>query len=679
MRLTRLFNPQSIAVVGGGVWCANVIRQCRMLGFAGPFMPVHPRATHVADEPAFASIDDLPRVPDAVFVGVNREATVGVVRALAASGAGGAVCFASGFGEAAGEIDGAGDLQADLVAAAGDMPILGPNCYGFINAAAGVALWPDQHGCVPVARGVALITQSSNIAINLTMQRRGLPIAAVVTAGNQAQVGLAEIGMALLADPAVSALGLHIESFGDPAAFAELAACARDLGKPVIALKVGASDQARAATLSHTASLAGSDAGADALLARLGIARAHSLAAMLEALKICHVVGPLASRRIASASCSGGEASLIADSALAHGLEFPPLVPTQAEGLRAALGPKVALANPLDYHTYIWGDTAGMTRCFTALMQADLAIGVVVLDFPRDDRCQADEWDKVMAAIAATARATGRPMAMLASLPECMPEAVAFAAIEAGFVPLAGMDDALAAIALAAQVHAGRGDLPPPPAAAPHLVPVRNVYEAEAKAELAACGLDCPRSARAGSAAEAARCADAIGYPVVVKGEGIAHKTEAGAVRLDVRDADAVVRAAAAMPATAFLIEEMIGGKVAELLVGVVGDPAHGLVLTLGAGGVLSEMLKDTVSLLLPVDAGMVRDALMRLRCAPLLTGWRGAPAADLDAIVRAVLAIQHFVLANRHRVIEVEVNPLVCTPTRAIAVDALIVEGEPG
>jgi len=140
-----------------------------------------------------------------------------VVRQLAALGAGGAVCFASGFAEAGAEIAGAADLQADLLNAAGDMPILGPNCYGLINAVDGAALWPDQHGCTRVARGVAIITQSSNIAINLTMQRRGLPVAYVVTVGNQAMISMAEIGMSLLDDPRVSALGLHIEGFGDGA------------------------------------------------------------------------------------------------------------------------------------------------------------------------------------------------------------------------------------------------------------------------------------------------------------------------------------------------------------------------------------------------------------------------------------------------------------------------------
>jgi acyl-CoA synthetase (NDP forming) len=200
---------------------------------------------------------DLHRAPDAAFIGVNRHLTLDMVRELAARGAGGAVCFASGFGEAGEE-----GLQEELVAAAGSMPVIGPNCYGLLNYADGVALWPDQHGGMRLAvgaRGAAILTQSSNIAINLTMQRRGLPLAYVVTAGNQAQTGLSEIALGLIEDDRVSVLGLHIEAFDSVPGFERLAARARELRKPIVALKAGRSEQARAAAISHTASLAGSD------------------------------------------------------------------------------------------------------------------------------------------------------------------------------------------------------------------------------------------------------------------------------------------------------------------------------------------------------------------------------------------------------------------------------------
>lgn len=187
--LSRLLRPRSIAVIGGGAWCRSVIQQCQKMGFAGEIWPVHPKSAEVCGISAYSGLNDLPSPPDASFVGVNRNATIEVVRQLSAMGAGGATCFASGFAEASAEDEGASDLQRQLLAAAGEMPILGPNCYGFINTLDGALLWPDQHGCQRVTSGVAILTQSSNIAINLTMQARALPIAYMVTVGNQAQTG----------------------------------------------------------------------------------------------------------------------------------------------------------------------------------------------------------------------------------------------------------------------------------------------------------------------------------------------------------------------------------------------------------------------------------------------------------------------------------------------------------
>lgn len=672
--LDRLMRPKSIAVIGGGTWCSNVIRECKKIGFCGEIWPVHPTRSEVAGVRAYASIDHLPEVPDASFIGVNRDATVSVVKALSAMGAGGAVCFASGFSEASAELsDGAG-LQEELVSAAGDMPIFGPNCYGFVNALDQVALWPDVHGLVPCKTGVAIVGQSSNVAINLSMQRRGLPVAYVVTAGNQAQTGMAHTGAALLRDPRVTALGLHIEGVTDLAAYESLARTATELGKPVVVLKVGRSDQARQATVSHTASLAGSDAGARALMQRLGFAQVDSPSELLETLKIFHVSGGLVSNKIASMSCSGGEASLMADLGQAMGVEYPSLNGAQSKALRAALGPKVALANPLDYHTYIWGDRDALTNCFTAMMEANLALGCVVLDFPREDRFAAPEWKLVLDAVAETARISGKPMALLASMGEGMPETIAEEAISRGVIPLVGMSDGLAAIAAASQVGP-TADLPLIP---PICIGTAQTYsEAQAKVALAAHGLSVPVSKTVTGVSAAKSASEEIGYPVVLKGIGFAHKTELGAVKVNLTSAALVEAAAMAMPCEEFLVEEMVTDTVAELLVGVLCDPAHGFVMTIGAGGILTEILSDTVSFLLPVSSQDIKKALTRLSCYPLLTGCRGKPPANLDAIVSAILSLQTFVHAHRDRLLEVEINPLLCSATNAIAVDALIRMGE--
>ncbi len=664
--LTRLLRPKSIAVVGGGAWCQQVILQSERMGYAGQIWPVHPKATDIAGHSVYGHLEDLPQAPDAVFIGINRHATIEAVEILACMGAGGAVCFASGFSEAAAEDDTSHSLQAQLVAAAGNMPILGPNCYGFINALDGALLWPDQHGTKPVDKGVAILTQSSNISINLTMQKRGLPIAYMVACGNMAQTSQAEIAASLLDDPRVTAVGLHIEGFGNIREWEALAAKAYQRGIPLVALKVGASEQAQAATVSHTASLAGSDAGAQALLDRLGIPRLSALPDFLETLKLLHCYGPLPGGNIASISCSGGEASLIADMSVDTGLCFPTLTEDKKSHLRAALGPMVALNNPLDYHTYVWRDEDAMARAWSGMTGDDIDLTFSIVDYPTTDPT---DWACATRAALKVRQKTGARFAIVSTLPELLPEDVSQELMAGGVVPLMGLAEALAATRAASQVSA--------PAFAPVCLPsdaevTQTLTEAEAKQVLADYGLRVPQNRTAQGAGQAAVAAQTLEAPFAIKGVGLAHKSEHNAVRLGVMP-DEVSATVEDIGTPEVLIEELITGTVAELLVGVVRDPAHGFVLTLGAGGVLTEVLRDTTSLLVPAQDTDIRAALDKLKIAPLLAGYRGHPAADMDAIVSAVQAVQAYVTQNAETLGEVEINPLLCTPDKAVAVDALI------
>ena len=662
--LSRLLRPQRVAIIGGGAWCRAVVEQLQKLQFDGDIWPIHPFAETLCGLPVYRSVQELPNAPDASFVGINSEATVSVIEQLANLGAGGAVCFASGFGE----LEGGQDINARLLRAAGDMPILGPNCYGLINALDGISLWPDQHGCLPVERGVAILTQSSNIAVNLTMQNRGLPIAYVVTCGNQAQMSQAAIADAILDDPRVTAIGLHIEGFKDLPAWQTLARKAYAKGIPLVALKVGKSNEAQAATISHTASLAGSDAGADALLNHLGIARVNDLSTFLETLKIFHVVGPLPSGQIASISCSGGEASLIADLAHDTPLSFPELGNGQKDRLFAALGPKVALANPLDYQTYVWRDTAAMTQAFSAMIEPHLAITFLIVDFPRADICDPSDWECVIQTALDTRTATGGTIAMLATLPELMPEDVARRLMAGGIIPMGGIAEALAATEAARVRKPQSGELIVPSLT----VDAETLTEATAKFALSAAGVPVPRN-WSGDIASITALADVETGPFVLKSVGQAHKSETGGVALNLSDGTAVQRAGAGMMSDTFLLEEMITDPVAELLVGVVKDPAHGFVMTLGAGGVLAEILQDTRSVLIPADRNLLEKTLNQLKIAKVLKGYRNKPAGSLASVLDAIEAVQGYVLANLDTIEEVEVNPLIVTPTRAVAADALI------
>lgn len=675
--LSRLLRPRSVALLGGG-WAENVIQQLRKAGFPGAIWPVHPKRDEIAGVPCLRSLDDLPSAPDAAFIGVNREASVEVVGRLAAMGAGGAVCFASGFKETE---EGAGaELQDRLVAAAGEMPILGPNCYGFLNALDMVTLWPDQHGLVPVESGVAIVGQSSNVAINLTMQRRGLPIAYVLMAGNQAQTGLSDLARAALADPRVTAVGMHIEGFGDICAFEAMAAEARRLGKPVVVLKAGRSEAAQAATLTHTASLAGASAVASAFLRRTGCTEVTSLGAFLETLKLLHHGGPLRGAGIASVSCSGGEASLMADGAEGTAIRWAPFPEGTRAALREILGPIVTVANPLDYHTFIWGDTARMTATFAAVLGGGFDLSVFVLDLPRPDRCSQAAYRCAVDAILAAKAATGARAAVLASLPETIDEALT-AEFEAGGVTvLHGMADGLAAIDAA--IRAGGTT----PAATPALLgragspgAAVTLTEAEAKAALAAHGLKVPAAATAAGPEGIAAAAAGLSPPFALKALGVAHKTEAGAVALGLAD-PAALRSAAERLAplgTGLLLEEMAEPGV-ELLVGVTRDATGLFAMTLGAGGIEAEILRDAATLVLPAPREEMRTALLSLRIGARLRGFRGRPGAEMERLLDALGAVAAYAAAEAPRLLELDVNPLIAGPSGAMAVDALIRLEEP-
>jgi acyl-CoA synthetase (NDP forming) len=684
--LERLLRPKSIAVIGGKE-AAEVIRQCDRMGYSGEIWPVHPKKDEVGGRRTYASVSELPGVPDAAFVAVNRHLTVDAVRSLAALGAGGAVCYASGFREAGAE-DAEGDvLQAALVKAAKSMPLIGPNCYGMINYGDGALLWPDQHGgrrLGPGERGVAIVTQSSNIAINMTMQRRGLPLAYVLTAGNQAQIGISDLALGLLDDPRVTALGLHIEGFDSLAGMEAVAARARALKKPVVAMKLGRSDQARQATLSHTASLAGSDAASTAFLKRLGIARLASIPAFLETLKLLHVLGPLEGAALSSMSCSGGEASVVADAAEGRAVHFRALDAAQTLAVKATLGPLVAVSNPLDYHTFIWANEAAMTETFSAMVGAGFDLNLLVLDFPRGDRCSDAEWWPTLRAFEAALTAHGAKGAVVASLPENLSEEQADHLVRRGIVPLSGIDDALSAAEAAAAIAAAwREPVPPPVAismpAAPG--PTQTLDEAAAKDLLAAHGVAVPAGRRVADAAAALAEAAEIGYPVALKALGLAHKTEAGAVRLNLATPEVLREAADALAhlGSGLYVERMVPSALAEIIVGVTVEPPFGPVMTLGSGGVLVELLRDTATLLLPARREEIEAALMSLKSAPLLAGYRGRPRGDLAAAIQAIEAVQSLVLAQPDSIVERENNPLIVSAAGdgAFAADALVVRRE--
>ena len=669
-RLSRLFSPKSVAVVGGGIWCRSVIEQLIKIGYKGTIFPVHPFKEEILGIKSFKDLEDIPAIIDATFIGVNRNITIEVVKQLNSLNAGGAVCFASGFLEAEGDKKGSGELQKSLIEAAADMPILGPNCYGFINYLDHAALWPDQHGGTTVDNGVAILTQSSNIAINITMQTRGLPISYIMSVGNQASLGFSEIGMYLLSDPRVTALGLHIEGIGDLKAFEELTTKARKLGKPIVALKVGKSAEARRAAQSHTASLAGDAQSAKSLFKRLGIAEVDRLEVLIDTLKIFHSYGPLSSKNVRSLSCSGGEASLVSDLAQAYGIQFPKLEKENISELRSVLGEMVALSNPLDYHTYIWGDIDAMASTFIAMMRQHNGITIIIVDFPRDDNCDPSAWNCVITAAKMAKKSENKPLALVSTLSENIPEHVSFELLESNIITLHGLDTALAAISVSS---INQTVVNPKPIFLSN--PTGKsilVDEYDAKKSLEKYGLKLPETEKC-LLSDAHLVSDQIGYPVVIKALGSAHKSELEEVFLNLENQKSVKEALRKISKKHVIVEKMIGDAVVELLVGIVHDPAHGMLLTVGAGGVLTEILSDTSSILLPSSNNEVLECFNQLKISKIAKGYRGGRGIDINQIIDAIMKIQDFVLDNRDKLFEIEINPLIVTTSEVIVADALI------
>ena len=706
-KLARLLRPQSLAFIGGEA-AELAIEATRSFGFQGEIWAVNPRR-RLRDAHTVASVADLPDGIDAAFVGVGHDVAADVVRELAARGVGAAVCYASGYAETG--PPGAA-RQRELVEAAADMPLVGPNCYGTLSAVTGAALWPDLHGLVRSDSGVAIVSQSGNIALNLTMQRRGLGISHVVSLGNQAGVGLAEVFEALVADPAVTGVGLYVEAIDDVHRFAAAAGEARRRRLPVVVLKAGVSEASEAIAVTHTGSLVGSDAAYDALFRQLGASRVRTVGELLDTLGLLAVAGPLPGNRLVSLSCSGGEAALVADRGRNYQVAFPPFAPDHRDRVAATLDDRVTVTNPLDYHTFIWGDAARLTECFGTVLAGVPAAeesgggergggergdesdagrpfdaALLVLDFPVAglDRSR---WWPTLEAFGAACAATGTPGVLVASMAENLPDEARTRAAGLGLAACGDIDNALAGFEAAAAL----GRLPadgPSPSAVPLPLSARSqpagegstrvLSEHEAKQRLAGAGIAVP-SGRLVPAEEAVAAAAEIGYPVVVKATGLAHKSDLGGVAVGLSSPAEVAAAAARVGGLGdgmVMVESCIGKAVVELMVSVRSAAPVGMLLTLGAGGTLVELLDDTVCLLLPVGPNAVREALGSLRAWPLLTGHRGRPPAAVDAVVEAVGALGSLVRDDRD-IVEVEINPLLVTAERAVAVDALIVTATP-
>jgi acetate---CoA ligase (ADP-forming) len=684
--LRRLLRPRHVAIVGGQAM-ADSIRRCADTGFGGEVWVVNPKYPELGGRECYASIADLPEAPDATFIAVPREATIDILKQLDVRGGGGAICYAAGYTEVGGE---GAALHEEFTKAAGNLAVVGPNCYGMLNFIDGICLWPTGALGQQVETGCALVMQSGNIALNLSRNDRSVPFAYVISSGNQAILNAADYVDALADDPKVTAIGLYLEGIKDVPAFSRAATKALQRGKPLVALKAGNSELGAKFAMSHTGSLAGSGKMYDALFDRLGIIRVHSVPQLLETLKLVSTAGLPKGDRLAVFTCSGGECLLTADLCDELGIPLPGFSIDQAEDLRAQLPNFATVSNPLDYNTSLWGHEDLLVKCFSTVMRGGFDAGMLVIDFATDG-------PKTEAACMAGVRALlkactmhGKMPIVTSTLSELLPAAARAEVIAAKGAPMQGLEEALNAFATVHRFAQRKSKvaaaaLPTTPAAGETR---RMLSEVEGKKLLAGFGLAVPES-RMVAPVDVVTAAEALGFPVVLKvaEPSIAHKTEAGAVVVNLKSPADVEAALARMDKSVaaylkggriekVLVERMVGDVVAELIVGIQRDPQFGLALVVGAGGILVELVEDAAMLLLPTSAEEIEAAIRRLKIAKLLAGYRGKPAADMGALVTSIMAIAAFAEAHRDSLLELDVNPLMVRADGAVAVDALVVLG---
>ena len=690
--LSRLLSPRHIAFIGGRD-AEVAINEAKRIGFTGQIWPVNPKRETLGGYPCFASVADLPEAPDATFLAVPAPAAIVTTAQLAARGAGGIVCYTAGFREAGAEGQ---VLEAALIEAAGDLALVGPNCYGVINYLDRAALWPFAHGGGSPGYGAAIITQSGMLSSDITMSQRSLPLTHMISCGNQSVLSLEDFVDHLIDHPAVRAIGMHIEGLRDVPRFAAAALRAAEKGVPLVALKTGSSQIGASLTVSHTGSLSGTDDLYDALFARVGVIRVKSPSQLLETLKFLCVAGAPSGNRVAGFTCSGGGATMLADHAEAIGLGFPAFGPAERAALLPLLPDIATVSNPLDYTTPIWGDASKTGPVFASAingLQADSA--VLVQDYPAAGLDESKPYYRADAgAFIAAAKARGIPAAICATLPENIDPETRDWLVAQGVAPMQGLSETLDAMRAAglwaerrAQIMAKR---PAPLLALPDLATLQTVDEAAGKALLSTLGLPIP-AGEVVAGAQVVQAASRIGYPVVLKmmGPKLAHKSEAGAVALGLANAADLTAALQKMRADVtahdplaltdrFLVESMAPRPLAELLVNLRRDAQFGLVLTLGAGGVLVELLEDAATLLLPASAAQIEAALNGLKIARILRGYRGAKGADMAALAGFIAHLCQIFESQSATLAEVEINPLFVTATGPWVVDVLIQKAGP-
>ena len=709
--LQPLLAPRSIAIVGASTsnpYASRLLENLGSGGFDGRLYLINPRQASIGAHACHPSIDALPEVPDLAVLVVPQRAVLDVLDACGQKGIRAALIISAGFGEA-GDAGRAAQDDIRRIAQAHGMVVCGPNCLGIANTLAPAMV--HSYTGLPVPRGnLALVSQSGAMAFASVLSPacdRGVGFGLVVSSGNEAVIDTVDYVRHCVRDPEIRVIGSLLEGLrsGRGRAFLDVAAEAADAGKPILVCKVGRSEVGARQVVSHTGSMTGSDAVYDTAFTQAGVIRVpdpDDLFEIASAFSRCPVP---AGEGIAILSTSGGLGVVLADKCGVHGLELPPLSPETAKALAGGEFFLVVgdLGNPLD----IRGQGAQSLPTLLDLFIRDdrYHLITVALGLP----AVGERAVKIAHDLIDVAGKTDKPLIVLWMGSRLDREghpsdADGFRALEHSRVPVFASPDkcfrAMQALVEYQRFRRRRAAAAPAApltdvdvaAARAFLTGKQGVLdEVEARRLLRCYGIAGPREAFATDTDAAARVADKIGYPVAVKlvSADMTHKTEAGAVTLGVRDERALREACAKMRAAVdrqrpgvrvrgVVVQEMVeDGR--EMIVGATLDPQFGPVVTCGIGGVMVEVLRDVQRGVPPFGTDQARGMIAKLAGAATLGAFRGRAAANVEAAAEVIRRVGQLALDLEDLVAEVEINPLMVTPTGAIAVDAVVSLRTPG
>lgn len=700
MDLRPLFRPQSVAIVGlsskpgsaGQVVLDNLLQG----GFEGEVHLVGRRGGELRGRPVLTDAAQLPEGVDLAILMLPGEAVLDAVRQCVARGVRAAVCFASGFAEM-GDEGRALQQEVGRLAREGGMALLGPNTVGYFNYVDAFYVMMVELVLPPrfnpqAGRGVAVAAQSGAMGAHVaaSLQARGVPLSYMMTTGNEAQIGLAEMIEFYADDPHTGTVAVYAEQIRHAADFIAAARHARANGKAVVLLHPGRSERSRAATQSHTGALAGNHAAMQLMLAHAGVAVVNSLEELIDVSQLLLRFSQPPGGALGLVTGSGAICGIAQDYAEPLGLDLPPLAPQQADALREHLPAYTPPRNPLDLGTLI-GWKPELIHLGIAAMLADPAMGCLLVSLPMPAPDASVVW---LQSFLQGVQGSAKPV-ILVMQNEDVPLAPAFLQLarSQGAIVMRSPERALRALAVLTRYARGQANVlvadDSPSAPYPDLPPMGHGTQAEwrSKQLLRQIGIRTPQGALATTPDEAVQIAERIGYPVVIKAQAaaLAHKSEVGGVLLGLADEAAlrsawarlqanVARADAALVLDGVLVEAM-GARGLELVVGASRDAQWGPVLMVGLGGIWVEALGDVQLLPPDLPPAAIIERLQALKAAKLLNGFRGTPPVDLDAVAEVVAKVGRLMLAHPE-ITEVDINPLVAHARGegTTALDALVV-----